>query len=117
MRVEKLSGHLGADEVTTRGGIGIIPEDGVGYCTLGFNVRNSAGRKYFVTAGHCATTLNDTKWHRIYGNHFLGDRVYWDYGGIDKDYAVMAYTGQDVVAYGAVIAFGTDYEINVRAIP
>ncbi|GFJ95851.1 hypothetical protein Prum_094930 [Phytohabitans rumicis] len=116
-RIEELPGTLqAAADIETRGGIGIYPKDGVGYCTLGFNVRNSAGQKYFVTAGHCANTADDRWWNRLNGEHYLGKRIWWDYGGIDKDYAVMEYKGPEavgppVVAYGAVTAFGKDYEI------
>ena len=44
----------------THGGTGIYAKDAPAHkCTLGFNVRNSAGEKYFVTAGHCAATADD----------------------------------------------------------
>ena len=98
----------------THGGTGIYSKDGPpnNGCTLGFNVRNSAGEKYFVTAGHCATTANDLWWHRQAGKHYLGKRIWWDFGGIDKDFAVMKYGNDEIAAYGAVEAFGRTYEIT-----
>jgi streptogrisin D len=101
----------------TRGGIGIVSKESGAKCTLGFNARDAAGDKYIVTAGHCATTGSDLWWNREYGNHYLGKRQGWDYGGIDKDYALIHYRGENVVAYGAVTAFGVDYEITDSRYP
>jgi len=117
--VERLTGKIQTRAYATHGGTGIYPWYGPvgGHCTLGFNVRDSAGRKYFLTAGHCANTGTDTVWHRSAGGHRLGYRVWYDYGGIDKDFAVMRYDNDEIVAYGAVNAFGVDYDINYSRYP
>jgi hypothetical protein len=117
VRVDKLPGTIqAAVTYETRGGIGIYSKDGGSVCSLGFNVRNAAGQKAFVTAGHCAKTDNDLWWNRLYGDHYLGKRILWDYP--EKDYAVIEYRNPDVVAYGAVINdVGTVYEITGSEYP
>jgi streptogrisin D len=98
--VNRLSGELHTDAYETHGGTGIHSKDSGTGCTLGFNVRNSAGQKYFLTAGHCANTAADLWWNRDEGNHYLGKRIWQDYGGMDKDFAVMEYRNDEIVAYG-----------------
>ncbi|KUO21658.1 hypothetical protein AQJ91_07710 [Streptomyces dysideae] len=117
VRVEKLPGTIRPTAYESVGGIGIYSKDGGWHCTLGFNARNSSGQKYFVTAGHCAKTDLDLWWHREAGGNYLGKRIWFDYGGIDKDYAVMEYRGEDLAAYGSVKAVGTYYEITDSRYP
>lgn len=117
VRITRLSGTIRPTAYESIGGIGIKSKDGFSSCTLGFNVRNSSGQKYFVTAGHCAATDADLWWNREHGGVYLGKRIWFDYGGVDKDYAVMEYRNNDVVAYGAVRAFGVDYEITGSRYP
>ncbi|MCX4700440.1 S1 family peptidase [Streptomyces sp. NBC_01373] len=117
VRVEKLTGTIRPTAYESIGGIGIVSKEGGSGCTLGFNVRDSSGQKYFVTAGHCADTTADLWWNRENGNHYLGKRIWFDYGGIDKDYAVMDYRNDEIVAYGAVRAAGTEYEITDSRYP
>lgn len=58
VRVDRLPGKIDATAYETLGGIGIESSDVAAgrysACTLGFNVRDASGQKYFVTAGHCA---------------------------------------------------------------
>jgi streptogrisin D len=117
--VNRRSGNVTTQAYETHGGTGVHSEYGPpGHnCTLGFNVRDSAGQKYFLTAGHCAKFDNDVFWHRNQGNVYLGKRIWQDFGGIEKDFAVMAYVNDDVAAYGAVNAFGVDYDINYSRYP
>ncbi|KUL36174.1 hypothetical protein ADL12_19400 [Streptomyces regalis] len=117
VRVERLPGTIRPNAYESVGGTGIYSKDGGSNCTLGFNARNSSGQKYFVTAGHCADTDRDLWWHRQEGGIYLGKRMWFDYGGIDKDYAVMEYRGEDLAAYGSVKAFGTYYEITDSRYP
>ncbi|WP_200307764.1 S1 family peptidase [Streptomyces adelaidensis] len=121
VRVEKYPGTLKTNAYESLGGIGIKSVDSGAECTLGFNVRNSSGQKYFVTAGHCADTSADLWWNREAGGIYLGKRTEWyDFGGIEKDYAVIKYNEDDnidVAAYGAVRAAGTEYEITDSRYP
>lgn len=116
--VNRLPGEVDTLAYETHGGTGIYSKDAPAHrCTLGFNVRNSAGQKYFLTAGHCAYTADDLWWNREAGGHYLGKRMWHDFGGIEKDFAVMEYRGPDIAAYGAVEAFGTTYDINYSRYP
>lgn len=121
VRVEKYPGTFKANAYESLGGIGIQAADSGAQCTLGFNVRNSAGEKYFVTAGHCANASNRLFWHRQAGDIYFGKRTEWyDFGGNEKDYAVVKYNEDDaidVAAYGAVRAAGVEYEITDSRYP
>ena len=117
--VNRLSGNVHTTAYATHGGIGIHSDFGPSShnCTLGFNVRNSAGQKYFLTAGHCAFGDTDDYWNRNEGNIRLGYRAWYDIGVTEKDFAVMRYNNDDVVAYGAVTAAGSTYDINYSRYP
>ena len=65
-------------------------------CSLGFNVRNSAGAYYFVTAGHC-TNIAST-WTN--GSTTLGTRYATSFPG--NDYGVVRYTNTTITKSGAV---------------
>jgi streptogrisin D len=115
--VNRLPGNIHTLAYATHGGIGIHSDFGSSKCTLGFNARNYLGQKYFLTAGHCAHGDTDDYWNRSENDIRLGYRVWWDIGDMDKDFAIMRYNNDEVVAYGAVTAFGTDYDINYSRYP
>jgi streptogrisin D len=117
--VDRLPGNVQTRAYATHGGTGIHSRYGPANhnCTLGFNARNSAGKRYFLTAGHCANLSSDEYWDRNEGNISLGRRVWHHFGGLDKDFAVMEYQNDNVVAYGTVNAFGVDYDINYSRYP
>ncbi|MFI1208745.1 S1 family peptidase [Streptomyces sp. NPDC020802] len=118
VRVEKVPGGIKETAYESLGGIGIVAPYGPTNCTLGFNVRNPAGKRYFITAGHCASTSQEVPWHREAGGIFLGNRTeWWDFGEVDKDYAVIEYLNADVAAYGSVRAAGGTFEITDSRYP
>ncbi|WP_193241520.1 S1 family peptidase [Streptomyces phaeolivaceus] len=118
VRVEELPGGIKETAYESLGGIGIVAPYGPTYCTLGFNVRDSSGKKYFVTAGHCASRDEEEFWHREAGGIYFGERTeWWDFGEVEKDYAVIEYVNDDVAAYGAVRAAGATYEITDSRYP
>jgi streptogrisin D len=91
VRVERMSGTLnllisGGDAITTGGS----------RCSLGFNVRNSAGQQFFVTAGHC--TNIGTTWSG--GGQVLGTRTGTSFPG--NDYGIVRYTNTTIAKPGAV---------------
>jgi streptogrisin D len=55
-------------------------------CSLGFNVRNSAGTNYFLTAGHC--TRGSSSWNN--GSATLGTTAGSSFPG--NDYGIVRYT-------------------------
>ncbi|GAA3339181.1 S1 family peptidase [Amorphoplanes nipponensis] len=69
---------------------------GGGRCSLGFNVRNSAGTSYFLTAGHC-TNIGST-WTN--GSTTLGTRAGTSFPG--NDYGIVRYTNTTIAKPGAV---------------
>jgi streptogrisin D len=91
VRYETLSSPLtlfisGGDAITTGGS----------RCSLGFNVRNSAGQQSFLTAGHC-TNIGVT-WSG--GGVVLGQRAGTSFPG--NDYGIVRYTNTSVSKPGAV---------------
>jgi streptogrisin B len=59
---------------------------GGGRCSLGFNVRNSSGADYFLTAGHC--TQGTSTWTN--GSTTLGSTAGTSFPG--NDYGIVRYT-------------------------
>jgi streptogrisin D len=65
-------------------------------CSLGFNVRDSAGTNYFLTAGHC--TNIGASWSN--GSTTLGTRAGTSFPG--NDYGIVRYTNTTIAKSGAV---------------
>ncbi|SDY91995.1 streptogrisin D [Micromonospora pattaloongensis] len=91
VRVESTPGTL---STTISGGDAIYT--GGSRCSLGFNVRNSAGTQYFLTAGHC--TNAGTTWTN--GSTTLGTRAGTSFPG--NDYGIVRYTNTSIAKPGAV---------------
>jgi streptogrisin D len=92
VRVERISSGLhkfisGGDAIYTGGA----------RCSLGFNVRNSAGTRYFLTAGHC-TNIGST-WTLSNGT-VLGSRAGTSFPG--NDYGIVRYTNTSISTPGTV---------------
>lgn len=82
--LEKMPGKLSK---FIRGGDAIY---GGGYrCSLGFNVRNSAGQYFFITAGHC-TNLSSAWYANSSQTTLLGYRTGSSFPG--NDYGIVQYT-------------------------
>jgi len=91
VRINKVSTKI---ELFISGGDAIYT--GGARCSLGFNVRNSAGTNFFVTAGHC-TNIGAT-WTN--GSTTLGTRYATSFPG--NDYGVVQYTNTSITKSGAV---------------
>jgi streptogrisin D len=91
VRINKVSTKI---ELFISGGDAIY--SGGSRCSLGFNVRNSAGTSFFVTAGHC-TNIGST-WTN--GSTTLGTRYASSFPG--NDYGVVQYTNTSISKPGAV---------------
>ncbi len=82
-------------------------------CSLGFNVRNSAGTYYFLTAGHCgnlATTWYSNSSHTT----VLGSRAGTSFPG--NDYAIIQYTNSAISHPGNVDLYnGSTQDITTAA--
>jgi streptogrisin D len=101
-RIQPIKGEL------TRlvGGGSAIHGGGV-RCSLGFNVRNSSGTYYFISAGHCTNVASN--WSNRYGQ-YMGYRTGSSFPG--NDYGIVRYvssytnrpgvinTGQDISRAG-----------------
>ncbi|MFC9973119.1 S1 family peptidase [Spirillospora sp. NPDC127200] len=75
-------------------------------CSLGFNVRNSAGTQFFLTAGHC-TNLSST-WTN--GSVTLGTRTGSSFPG--NDYGIVRYTNTTVPKPGDVYLYPGSQDIT-----
>jgi S1-C subfamily serine protease len=91
-----------AGEFSTRisGGQAILGASG-GRCSLGFNVRSSSGRYYFLTAGHCTDSI--PSWYTS-GGSYLGPTVGSSFPG--NDYGIARHDNSlskpgNVYLYGA----------------
>jgi streptogrisin D len=58
-------------------------------CSLGFNVRNSAGARFFLTAGHC-TNIGSSWYANSARTIFLGSRAGSSFPG--NDYGIVRYS-------------------------
>jgi streptogrisin D len=90
-RIERAPGTL---STTISGGDAIY--SGGGRCSLGFNVRNSAGADYFLTAGHC--TRGTSSWNN--GSQTLGSTAGSSFPG--NDYGIVRYTNTSISKTGGV---------------
>ncbi len=81
--VERVDGRF---RTTIVGGQAIY--GGGSRCSLGFNVRSSSGRQYFLTAGHCTNPIS--QWYANSGlTTYLGPRVGSSFPG--NDYGIVRY--------------------------
>ncbi|WP_180686621.1 S1 family peptidase [Streptomyces gossypiisoli] len=103
------SGKLESTAYAMRGGLGIVSNFTSGgtnwtkTCSAGFNVQNSSGKKYMLTAGHCMEGGAVT-WRRRSGDIPLGRAIDWAYGNDvnQSDYGVVEYTNSDVAPYRTI---------------
>jgi streptogrisin D len=102
-RIESVPGTM---SVTISGGDAIY--SGSGRCSLGFNVRNSAGAYYFLTAGHC--TRGSSSWSN--GSTTLGTAAGSSFPG--NDYGIVRYTNNSITKTGGV---GTSIDITNAGTP
>ncbi|GAA0422446.1 serine protease [Actinoplanes capillaceus] len=102
-RIESVPGKM---TIKISGGDAIY--SGGGRCSLGFNVRNSAGTYYFLTAGHC--TRGTSSWNN--GSATLGTTAGSSFPG--NDYGIVRYTNTTITKTGGV---GTSIDITSAATP
>jgi streptogrisin D len=95
-RVERVPGRI---RPLIAGGDAIFA--GRGRCSLGFNVRNAAGARFFLTAGHCGNIA--ARWTLRDGTA-LGTRVSSSFPR--NDFALIRYTNASIAKPGAVTLFG-----------
>lgn len=81
---------------------------GGGYrCSLGFNVRNSAGTYFFITAGHC-TNLSSTWYANSSQTTVLGTRAGTSFPG--NDYGIVQYSSSYTNHPGNVYLYNGSYQ-------
>lgn len=102
VRVEQVAGTF-----TTRiaGGEAIFVSGA--RCSLGFNVRNSAGQQFFLTAGHC-TNIGAT-WSAA-GGVVIGTRTGTSFPG--NDYGIVRYTNTTIAKPGSVFLYSGSQDIT-----
>lgn len=108
VRTERVAGTF---STTIQGGDAIY--GGGSRCSLGFNVRNSAGTQYFLTAGHC-TNLATTWYANSSNTTVLGSRAGTSFPG--NDYGIVQYTNTSITKPGTVNLYnGTSQDITSAA--
>jgi streptogrisin D len=93
-RLEYTSGTFG---LLISGGDAIYT--GGSRCSLGFNVRNSAGTNFFLTAGHC-TNIGSTWYANSSQSTVLGTRSGTSFPG--NDFGIVRYTNTTIAKTGGV---------------
>jgi streptogrisin D len=82
-------------------------------CSLGFNVRNSSGTYYFLTAGHCGN-IASTWYSNSSHTTVLGNTVGSSFPG--NDYAIVQYTNSSISHPGTVDLYnGSTQDITSAA--
>lgn len=76
-------------------------------CSLGFNVRNSAGTRYFLTAGHC-TNIADAWYANSTHTTKLGNRRASSFPG--NDYGIVRYTNSSISKPGTVHLYNGSHQ-------
>ncbi|MFJ8690417.1 S1 family peptidase [Micromonospora wenchangensis] len=79
---------------------------GGGRCSLGFNVRNSAGQTFFLTAGHC-TNIGSTWYSNSGQTSVLGTRTGTSFPG--NDYGIVRHSNA-ANATGNVYLYNGSYQ-------
>lgn len=103
-RVEHVSGEF---STLITGGQAIYT--GSARCSLGFNVRNSAGTQFFLTAGHC-TNIGSTWYANSSRTTVLGTRSGTSFPG--NDYGIVRYTNTTISKQGAVFLYPGTQDIT-----
>jgi streptogrisin D len=84
-------------------------------CSLGFNVRNSSGTRYFVTAGHC-TNIGSTWYANSSQTTTLGTRSGTSFP--TNDYGIVRYTNTSISTPGSVWLYnGSSQDITSSGNP
>jgi len=94
VRIERMAGQLG---LFISGGDAIYTTSA--RCSLGFNVRDSAGANFFLTAGHC-TNIGANWWANSNHSTVLGPRRSSSFPG--NDYGIVTYSNTTIAKSGAV---------------
>lgn len=110
VRVERVTGSL---STLIRGGDAIY--GGGSRCSLGFNVRSSSGRYYFLTAGHC-TNIAVNWYTNASRTTLIGPRVGSSFP--TNDYGIVRYDNPNVSHPGTVNLYnGTSRDITSSGNP
>ncbi|MGN9807160.1 S1 family peptidase [Micromonospora sp. L32] len=102
VRIEAEAGVLS----TRISGGNAIYAGGGGRCSLGFNVRNSAGTQFFITAGHC-TNISASWYSNSAQTTYLGARTGTSFPG--NDYGIVQYNSS-VSRPGNVYLYNGSYQ-------
>ena len=102
VRIERVAGTLSK---YIAGGEAIY--GGGSRCSLGFNVRNSAGTNYFLTAGHC-TNIASTWYANSSQSTVLGTRAGTSFP--TNDYGIVQYTNTSIAKPGSVYLYNGSYQ-------
>ncbi|MER6134479.1 S1 family peptidase [Streptomyces sp. NPDC001815] len=117
IRINRIDSKLTFKATDLRGGNGI---DSDGWqCSAGFNVKNSAGAIYTLTAGHCVPGTGNI-WYISHNGTRIGAQTAWNFGtgttgfcdGATRgcDWATIRANGPDINPLGTVRYWGGTYK-------
>ncbi|MEV6595169.1 S1 family peptidase [Streptomyces acidicola] len=117
IRIERVDSKLKFKATDLRGANGITSNGSL--CSAGFNVKNSSGAIYTLTAGHCVPGTGNT-WYMDYNGTRIGNQTAYNYGtgtsgycdGATQgcDWATIRADGADINPLGTVRYWGGVYK-------
>ncbi|MFP3992457.1 alpha-lytic protease prodomain-containing protein, partial [Streptomyces sp. E11-3] len=87
VRIDRFKGEIAPKATDLRGGNRIRWRSAGGGCTAGFNTKDSKGRIYTLTAGHCAVGTG-YGWYMDWNYADIGTQTAYGYGGTKGDWAM-----------------------------
>ncbi|WP_172386293.1 S1 family peptidase [Streptomyces sp. MNP-20] len=116
VRINRVHSKLKFKATDLRGANGIMSRGSL--CSAGFNVKNSSGRIYTLTAGHCEPGTGNT-WYMDYNSTEIGLQTAYNFGsgtggicdGANRgcDWATIRADGPNINPLGTVRYWGGDY--------
>ncbi|NGO72382.1 S1 family peptidase [Streptomyces boncukensis] len=107
IRVDRIRQKLRFKDTKLRGGNGIASSGWV--CSAGFNTKDSSGRIYTLTAGHCVPGTGNV-WYMDWNGVRIGTQTAWGFGGKHGDWATIRANGPGLTPYGTVRYWGGTYK-------
>lgn len=110
IRIDRIRQELRFKATELRGGNGIYPR-GQTDCSAGFNTKDSAGKVYTLSAGHCARRVsNGTDWLMSWNGQRIGDQTAWGFSGLQGDWATIRASDSKIKPLGTVRYYGGTYK-------
>ncbi|MFP3987138.1 S1 family peptidase [Streptomyces sp. E11-3] len=107
VRIDRFEGKIETTATSLRGGNG-IRSSGVN-CSAGFNTKDSKGRIYTLTAGHCVPGTGNL-WSMAWNSATIGTQTSYGHGGWNGDWAAIRANWSGIKPLGTVRYHGGIYK-------